>query len=44
MFIKRCVYKYQARLITWQLNYKRKNAPDAKKNILKEDIKDVIVK
>jgi len=43
-FIKRCIYKYQARLITWQLNYKRKNAPDNEKTILKEDIKDIILK
>jgi hypothetical protein len=25
MFIKRCIFKYQARYITWQLNVKHKN-------------------
>lgn len=43
-FIKRCIYKYQARLITWQLNYKRKNAPENLKTMLKEDIKEIILK
>lgn len=43
-FIKRCIFKYQVRLITWQLNYKRKNAPDNEKTMLKEDIKEIIEK
>jgi hypothetical protein len=29
MFIKRCIFKYQARLITWQLNIKNKNGPES---------------
>lgn len=44
MFIKRCIFKYQARLITWQLNYKRKNAPDNEKTELKNEIKDIILR
>jgi hypothetical protein len=43
MFIKRCIYKYQARLITWQINYKLRSQPEQKKTKLKQDIKDIIL-
>lgn len=42
MYIKRCIFKYQSRLVTWQLNYKMKNEPDTEKMRYKEEIRRMI--
>ena len=44
MFIKRCIYKYQARLITWQVNYKRRNRPDSEVRLIKYIIHPLLQK
>lgn len=43
MFIKRCVFKYQARYVTWQLNFKHKNDSEEGKNDFKNAIRDIII-
>ena len=43
MFIKRCVFKYQARYITWQLNVKFKNEMENFKKKILNDIREKVI-